>query len=166
MPPVSGLEVLQQRVADARTALDELVDHSSARFHDINAGSAMLFVGWNNWQWTPLPDAAQPAVRHAREATERLRDFARAAVRVAAVASLGDGFVITGRVRAAKGCRPLAGVPIQVWLATETGGETDNRATVRTGEDGRYRIETEAAWAEDAELLYAALCTLAEEREG
>ncbi len=59
-----------------------------------------------------------------------------------AVASLGDGFVITGRVRAAKGCRPLAGVPIQVWLATETGGETDNRATVRTGEDGRYRIET------------------------
>ena len=59
-----------------------------------------------------------------------------------AVASLGDGFVITGRVRSAKGCRPLAGVPIQIWLATETGGETDNRATVRTGEDGRYRIET------------------------
>ncbi len=59
-----------------------------------------------------------------------------------AVASLGDGFVITGRVRSAKGCRPLAGVPIQVWLATETGGETANRATVRTGENGRYRIET------------------------
>ena len=59
-----------------------------------------------------------------------------------AVASLGEGFLITGRVRSAKGCRPLAGVPIQVWLATETGGETDNRATVRTGEDGRYRIET------------------------
>ncbi|CAA9522481.1 MAG: hypothetical protein AVDCRST_MAG45-2590 [uncultured Solirubrobacterales bacterium] len=40
------------------------------------------------------------------------------------------------------GLQPLAGVPIQVWLATETGAETDNRATVRTGEDGRYRIET------------------------
>ena len=56
------------------------------------------------------------------------------------VASLGDGFVITGRVRSAQGCRPLAGVPIQIWLATETGG--DNRATVRTGQDGSYRIET------------------------
>ena len=50
--------------------------------------------------------------------------------------------MITGRVRAAAGCRALAGLPIQVWLATETGGETDNRARVRTGDDGRFRIET------------------------
>lgn len=56
--------------------------------------------------------------------------------------SLGSGFVITGLVRAAAGCRPLEGVRIQVWLATETGGEQDNRASVRTGSDGRYRIET------------------------
>ena len=57
-------------------------------------------------------------------------------------ASLGSGFVITGLVRAAAGCRPLEGVRVQVWLATETGGEQDNRASVRTGPDGRYRIET------------------------
>lgn len=56
--------------------------------------------------------------------------------------SLGSGFVITGLVRSAEGCRPLEGVRIQVWLATETGGEQDNRASVRTGPDGRYRIET------------------------
>ncbi len=56
--------------------------------------------------------------------------------------SLGSGFVITGLVRSAAGCRPLQGVRIQVWLATETGGEQDNRASVRTGSDGRYRIET------------------------
>lgn len=56
--------------------------------------------------------------------------------------SLGDGFVIGGQVRSAHGCRPLADVPIQVWLATETGDETANRATVRTGADGRFRIET------------------------
>ena len=31
---------------------------------------------------------------------------------------------------------------MQVWLATETGGETDNRASVRTDADGRYRIQT------------------------
>ena len=57
--------------------------------------------------------------------------------------SLGSGFVITGLVRSADGCRPLEGVRIQVWLATETGGEQDNRASVRTGSDGRYRIETD-----------------------
>ena len=56
--------------------------------------------------------------------------------------SLGSGFVITGLVRSAAGCRPLKGVRIQVWLATETGGEQDNRASVLTGSDGRYRIET------------------------
>jgi len=56
--------------------------------------------------------------------------------------ALGGGFVITGLVRAADGCRPLPDVRVQVWLATETGGEQDNRASVRTGSDGRYRIET------------------------
>ncbi len=56
--------------------------------------------------------------------------------------SLGDGFIVTGLVRSARGCRPLSGVRIQVWLATETGSEQDNRASVRTDENGRYRIET------------------------
>ena len=56
--------------------------------------------------------------------------------------SLGEGFIITGLVRTARGCRPLRDVRIQVWLATETGGEQDNRASVRTDENGRYRIET------------------------
>ena len=58
------------------------------------------------------------------------------------VRSLGSGFVVTGRVRAARGCAPLAGIPVQVWLATATGSEQDNRATVRTGRDGVYRIAT------------------------
>jgi len=56
--------------------------------------------------------------------------------------SLGSGFVITGLVRSADGCRPLENVRVQVWLATQTGGEQANRASVRTGSDGRYRIET------------------------
>jgi len=57
--------------------------------------------------------------------------------------SLGSGFVITGLVRSADGCRPLEGVRVQVWLATQTGGEQDNGTSVRTGADGRYRIETD-----------------------
>ena len=56
--------------------------------------------------------------------------------------ALGKGFVIEGFVRQSAGCEPLEDVRVQVWLATETGGETDNRASVRTGADGRYRIET------------------------
>ena len=44
-----------------------------------------------------------------------------------ALDSLGQGFVITGQVRSAKGCRPLEDVRVQVWLATETGTEQDNR---------------------------------------
>ncbi|MDQ3647449.1 MAG: hypothetical protein M3433_02480 [Actinomycetota bacterium] len=56
--------------------------------------------------------------------------------------SLGSGFVITGLVRSAAGCRPLQDVRVQVWLATETGGEQDNRASVRTDAEGSYRIET------------------------
>jgi hypothetical protein len=56
--------------------------------------------------------------------------------------SLGDGFVIEGIVRQSAGCEPLDGVRVQVWLATETGSEQDNRASVRTGADGRYRIRT------------------------
>ncbi|MBL7253536.1 hypothetical protein [Paractinoplanes lichenicola] len=55
---------------------------------------------------------------------------------------LGDGFVIQGVVRQAGDCRPLPDVRIQVWLATRTGGESDNRTSVRTDAQGRYRVET------------------------
>ena len=65
--------------------------------------------------------------------------------------SLGRGFVITGLVRSAERCAPLADVRIQVWLATETGSEQDNRASVRTGADGRYRIETDKTIAQFGE---------------
>ena len=45
-------------------------------------------------------------------------------------------------VRSAEGCAPLEGVRIQIWLATETGSESDNRTSVRTDSAGRYRVET------------------------
>jgi hypothetical protein len=65
--------------------------------------------------------------------------------------SLGSGFVVTGRVRAAQGCKPLEDVRVQVWLATKTGSEQDNRASVRTDADGRYRIETDPTVAQFGE---------------
>lgn len=64
---------------------------------------------------------------------------------------LGDGFVIQGVVRSTEGCTPLAGVRIQVWLATETGSESDNRTSVRTDRDGRYRVETSPTIAQFGE---------------
>lgn len=55
---------------------------------------------------------------------------------------LGDGFIIQGLVRSADDCRPLPGVRIQIWLATRTGSESDNRTSVLTDAQGRYRVET------------------------
>jgi hypothetical protein len=68
-----------------------------------------------------------------------------------AAESLGDGFIITGLVRRAEDCTPLEDVRIQVWLATKTGGEQDNRASVRTDAEGRYRIETDPTVAQFGE---------------
>jgi hypothetical protein len=36
----------------------------------------MFFVGWNKWQWEPVPDDAQPLVGAARHAHDELRDYA------------------------------------------------------------------------------------------
>jgi hypothetical protein len=55
---------------------------------------------------------------------------------------LGDGFIIQGLVRSAEDCRPLPDLRIQIWLATRTGSEADNRTSVRTDAQGRYRVET------------------------
>lgn len=55
---------------------------------------------------------------------------------------LGDGFIIQGLVRSAADCRPLPGVRIQIWLATRTGGESENRTSVLTDAQGRFRVET------------------------
>lgn len=55
---------------------------------------------------------------------------------------LGRGFVIAGTVRATD-CRPLPGVRVQVWTQTDTAGERDNRASVLTGPDGTFRVESD-----------------------
>ena len=88
------------------------------------------------------PAAARPAARSCKRTQSNPGGTNNYIPDAPALDALGSGFVITGLVRSADGCRPLEDVRIQVWLATETGGEQDNRASVRTGADGRYRIET------------------------
>ncbi len=60
------------------------------------------------------------------------------------VKNLGTGFLITGSVRDASNCQPLAGLRLQIWLNTDRGGERipSNRGSVLTDEKGHYQLET------------------------
>ena len=42
------LERLHALAEDLRVALARLIEHSSLRHDDINAGSGVVFVGWNS----------------------------------------------------------------------------------------------------------------------
>jgi protocatechuate 3,4-dioxygenase beta subunit len=53
------------------------------------------------------------------------------------------GYVLTGGVLAARTCRPLARVRIELWLANEQGEYDDaHRATVFSRRNGGYRFES------------------------
>ena len=107
-------------------------------------GTAEL-VGPPDETATAEPDATATATARARncEATESNPGGNNNYIPDAPeLESLGEGFVIEGFVRRSLRCERLEDVAVQVWLATETGGERDNRATVRTDADGRYRIQT------------------------
>lgn len=74
--PVSGLEILDRLGRRAQQTVEALLGRSGVRYEDINAGGGAFFVGWNKWQWEPVPDDAQPLVGAARHAHDELRDYA------------------------------------------------------------------------------------------
>jgi protocatechuate 3,4-dioxygenase beta subunit len=56
---------------------------------------------------------------------------------------VGTGYVLTGRVLAARTCRPVARARIELWLANPQGEYDDaHRATVFASKAGRYRFES------------------------
>ncbi len=58
-------------------------------------------------------------------------------------ATTGQGLVVSGIVRSAKGCAPLRGAQLEWWSADGRGEYHDElRATQRTGADGAFRYET------------------------
>lgn len=59
------------------------------------------------------------------------------------VENLGKGFIVSGTVRRAGSGEGLANLRIQIWAATERGGEREptNRGSVMTDAQGRYRLE-------------------------
>lgn len=53
------------------------------------------------------------------------------------------GYVLQGVVRSARGCAPIAGAAVEIWLANPDGRyDSEHRATVLAGSDGRYRLDT------------------------
>lgn len=57
--------------------------------------------------------------------------------------SVGTGYVLSGRVLSASGCRPLPGSRIEFWLVNPQGEYDDaHRATVIADAKGRYRFES------------------------
>jgi hypothetical protein len=80
----SGLDILTAQAHAAQKAAEGLVAHSEVRYDDINARGDFFFVGWNVWQWGPLPDEAQPFVGVARRAHDELITFARMVFEVGA----------------------------------------------------------------------------------
>ena len=58
-------------------------------------------------------------------------------------AATGQGLVVSGTVRSAKGCAPLRGAQLEWWSADGRGEYHDElRATQKTGADGAFRYET------------------------
>ena len=57
---------------------------------------------------------------------------------------IGSGYLLTGTVRSAKDCRPIAGARIEVWQVGLNGSYDDaHRATLIAGAKGEYRLETD-----------------------
>jgi len=55
----------------------------------------------------------------------------------------GQGLVVIGTVRSARGCGPLSGARLEWWSADGRGEYHDElRATQKTGADGAFRYET------------------------
>lgn len=59
------------------------------------------------------------------------------------VENLGTGWQVSGIVREAGSCAPIAGIRVQVWSATDRGGEREpsNHGSVLTDADGRYVMQ-------------------------
>jgi protocatechuate 3,4-dioxygenase beta subunit len=59
-------------------------------------------------------------------------------------AVVGTGHVLTGTVRSARDCGPIAGARVELWPEIAGKGHPDDqRATVLTGPDGRYRFQSD-----------------------
>lgn len=56
---------------------------------------------------------------------------------------VGEGYVLSGMVKSAADCLPIAGAKLEIWMNGPDGRYGDSwRATLYSGPDGRYRFES------------------------
>jgi protocatechuate 3,4-dioxygenase beta subunit len=55
---------------------------------------------------------------------------------------VGSGFVLTGTVRGADDCQPIAGATVEFWLAGPNGYTDKLRGTVVADKNGKYRFQS------------------------
>ncbi len=104
----------------------------------INAGmGATLLATGQHGLMTPAYAGGLAPTRSMRGGSNNYRP------NVPLVDNLGEGFIVHGTVRKAGAGEPLAGVRIQIWAATERGGEREpsNHGSVLTAADGTFRLE-------------------------
>jgi len=59
-------------------------------------------------------------------------------------AKIGSGYVLSGSVRSAVTCLPIAGARIELWQTAPSGDYDDaHRATIFSDRNGQYRLETD-----------------------
>jgi hypothetical protein len=90
----------------------------------------------------PAPAAAESSCRAGYEEPDTLSPSYRPGAPVRAV--VGAGHVLTGTVRSGRDCSPVAGARVELWPEIAGKGHPDDqRATVLTGPDGRYRFQSD-----------------------
>jgi hypothetical protein len=82
--PPTSLELLQAQVEEVRSAFSRLLHHVQLDYHDVNAGGAVMFLGWNPYRWGDLTAGGQRFVGEARRSWEPLYELAAQSVRLSA----------------------------------------------------------------------------------
>jgi len=97
---------------------------------------ALLFILGSSSAW-----AAEPPYRCQPTAEDAQGPFYRPGSPLRA--RIGSGYLLTGEVRSAADCRPLAGARIEIWM-TGADGRYDERwrATTFSWRSGRYSFES------------------------
>ena len=91
---------------------------------------------------TAAPPAAAGACAAGYEEPDTLSPSYRPGAPVREV--VGQGHVLTGTVRSSRDCAPVAGARVELWPEIAGKGHPDDqRATVLTGPDGRYRFQSD-----------------------
>jgi len=58
-------------------------------------------------------------------------------------AKVGEGYVLSGMVKSAADCSPIAGARLEFWLVNPKGAyDDDHRATMYSDKNGAYRFES------------------------